>query len=492
MAETRHDPPAEPTPSRRFAERDEAPDSDMPSGTHFDGEDFLFHLYRGSELLQDNCIEQAKEELERALALQPRDVEGQGLLGVVYFRLGLYPRSIEIYEEIVHACPGEVTPRLNLALCYLKTGQHERARELLEEVTRRVPDHKRAWGYLGLCFERIGDYTKALASFERAEQPHLARRMQQRLEVSAEPGARNTESSRPERAEVRQAAADAVQELEGVDDSGPFARADDQEQDPSRSGRWRAVEPGMPPLGAPPATSLAARIGVAVPPAEERRVSERPPLVAKLPTPSALAAGALVDLGGGAARSVGDNAALVRIESGFIVRLEAVRALSPDGAAFESTTAYRRQRGRDTGEPLGSLGATLCKMAGSGAALLRARTGRSVVMVELGGETLYLRESVVLGFSDSARYESGRLATGAGDQIAMLMLAGSGIAVVELAGIFRAVSVSVERSVALCVDDVAGWTGRLLPQPLAPEQAPGRAHGFVTFSGDGAVWLEGG
>jgi hypothetical protein len=52
----------------------------VPSSA-FDGEDFLFHLYRGSELLQDNCVEQAKEELERALRFQPRDVEGQGLLG---------------------------------------------------------------------------------------------------------------------------------------------------------------------------------------------------------------------------------------------------------------------------------------------------------------------------------------------------------------------------------------------------------------------------
>ena len=60
----------------------------LPSNV-FAGEDFLFHLYRGSELLQDNHVEQAKEELERALKLQPRDSEGQGLLGVVYFRLGM-------------------------------------------------------------------------------------------------------------------------------------------------------------------------------------------------------------------------------------------------------------------------------------------------------------------------------------------------------------------------------------------------------------------
>src|SRR6476619_5573423 len=63
-------------------------------------EDFLFHLYRGSELLQDNRVHEAKEELERALHLQPRDSKGQDLIAVVYFRLGLYPRAIQIYEQL--------------------------------------------------------------------------------------------------------------------------------------------------------------------------------------------------------------------------------------------------------------------------------------------------------------------------------------------------------------------------------------------------------
>src|SRR5688572_29198339 len=62
-------------------------DSEAPVPSAFEGEDFLYHLFRGSELLQDNCISEAKEELERALRMQPRDIEGQGLLGVVYFRL---------------------------------------------------------------------------------------------------------------------------------------------------------------------------------------------------------------------------------------------------------------------------------------------------------------------------------------------------------------------------------------------------------------------
>jgi tetratricopeptide (TPR) repeat protein len=219
-----------------------APESEHPApSSAFNGEDFLFHLYRGSELLQDNCVPEAKEELERALRFQPSDAAGQGLLGIVYFRLGMYPRAIGIYEELIRNFPHEISPKINLALCYLKTGQQHQARDVLEEVIHREPDHKRAWGYYGLALERLGEYGKAQVAFQHAGQPQLARRMQNRADegaVALEPGETEHELD-----EVRLAAADAVQEL---DAQAPFISAPEEarELEPVRSRRWRAVEPG--------------------------------------------------------------------------------------------------------------------------------------------------------------------------------------------------------------------------------------------------------
>ena len=71
------------------SDRSRPSDSRHRAATPDATEDFLFHLYRGSELLQDNRVHEAKEELEQALKLQPRDAKGQDLLAVVYFRLGL-------------------------------------------------------------------------------------------------------------------------------------------------------------------------------------------------------------------------------------------------------------------------------------------------------------------------------------------------------------------------------------------------------------------
>lgn len=141
------------------------------------GEDFLFHLHRGSEFLQENRVHDAKAELEQALSMQPSDPKGQDLLAIVYFRLGMYPRAISIYERLVQSHPEAITPRVNLALSYLKTGQAAQARHELEKVLKLNPNHSRAWGYLGLAFQRMGDYERASHAFAAGGHGAMVKRL---------------------------------------------------------------------------------------------------------------------------------------------------------------------------------------------------------------------------------------------------------------------------------------------------------------------------
>lgn len=140
-------------------------------------EDFLFHLHRGSEFLQENRVHDAKAELEQALSMQPSDPKGQDLLAIVYFRLGMYPRAISIYERLVQSHPEAITPRVNLALSYLKTGQAAQARHELEKVLKLNPNHARAWGYLGLAFQRMGDYERASHAFAAGGHGAMVKRL---------------------------------------------------------------------------------------------------------------------------------------------------------------------------------------------------------------------------------------------------------------------------------------------------------------------------
>jgi hypothetical protein len=493
--------------SARLVAESAGSDSEAPpSAGSFDGEDFLYHLYRGSELLQDNCVPQAKEELERALKLQPQDTEGQGLLGVVYFRLGLYPRAIGIYEEIIKTMPNEISPRVNLGLCYLKTGQSHLARDVLEEVIQRVPDHVRAWGYLGLTFERLGELAKAEAAFEKAGQPNLARRMQRLL---AEQTQQPPEPVDPERAEVRLAAADAVQELDGRE--GGFSRATgaEEESDPSRSGRWRAVELGdasVPPLPKQRRVpSLVGRLGPAVPaisdPSELARDSVPPPASLRAPPSmrAPMATSGSLALEGGLAFPEPPSKVLItgtRIGTcvtteGFAARSDVVSSIGWSGTKpLAPTGLMRRLRGRETGEPFGAGSSLWHGYEGAARAVLIAGRDRTLWALELADEFVYVREASLLAFESSVRYENGRLAAGGREPVAMVQLSGKGFVVLETHGPVSALSVGQDTQAIVRVDDVIGWTGRLLGQAVDVEAAPGKLPGAVAFSGEGALLLD--
>jgi uncharacterized protein (AIM24 family) len=72
----------------------------------------------------------------------------------------------------------------------------------------------------------------------------------------------------------------------------------------------------------------------------------------------------------------------------------------------------------------------------------------------------------------------------------MVQLSGKGAVVFEVRQGLRALEVAPERPLTVRAEDVIGWTGRLLAQPLGGEQAPGSMPGFVGFSGDGTVLLD--
>jgi len=146
-----------------------------------DAEAFLFHLYRGSELLMQDRVVEAKAELERALRDKPQDARSQDLLAGVYFRLGVYPRAIEIWSRLVAAYPTQAALRVNLGLALFKTGQADEAKEQLRAALKLDSDHERAWGYLGLVEWRLGHFEQARDAILRGGQASMAHRMEEEL-----------------------------------------------------------------------------------------------------------------------------------------------------------------------------------------------------------------------------------------------------------------------------------------------------------------------
>ncbi len=131
-------------------------------------EEFLFHLSRGGDLLSKGESESARVSLEKALELRPRDAKVLGLLGQVYYRLGLFERAAEIYGKMVEENPLEPTARVNLGLANLKAKRHAEAVKQLTIAIDLHPGHKKAMGYLGLALLDSGEPARAREWFVKA------------------------------------------------------------------------------------------------------------------------------------------------------------------------------------------------------------------------------------------------------------------------------------------------------------------------------------
>jgi len=454
------------------------------------GEDFLFHLYRGSELLQDNRVHDAKAELEQALSLQPSDPKGQDLLGIVYFRLGLYPRAITIYEQLIKLHPDAIEPRINLALSYLKTGQPAQARFELEKVVEQSPGHSRAWGYLGLAFQRIGDYERASYAFQAGGHDGMARRL---IEMAATGGALSIRSDPPPKGDTPRAPEVALLDpgrgahLDAPPPPPPPSSPDGIVEDEPATRLDPVVRPPLLP-SIPPAYDVA-RLP---PPASLRETapaSLRPQATAPR-RPADLAREALLlfprDLP--VSTHVG-GAVLVQAASGFATRLEAVRSMTY-AAGQTSTALQRRARGRVLDEPLGGPAAPLVELAGKVELVLGAAAFRKLAVIALDDEALYLREDTLTGLSTSVGWENGRLPVGDGEAVPMVQLRGPGTVVISLPERFASIEVVEGRGVAVRGGSVLGWLGRVVPRALLASEAPGGVRGFVAFAGEGMVLLD--
>ncbi len=468
-------------------------ESDLPrpsdSVREVASEEFLFHLYRGAELLQDSRVHEAKEELEAALDLQPRDPKGQDLLAVVYFRLGLYPRAIQIYETLHRDNPRDASLMINMTLCYLKTGQAQPAREILEQLVQVAPDHRRAWGYLGLAHERLGDLEKAEYAFERAGHMQMAKRVAAQREHNAAPPAPESQPNaamRMEDAAIRATAAVAFQELDSGELS--FALAEPA-MHRSESGTWRAIElgtavraPSVPPP--PPApTSMPGPMSTA----------PRSPAAARAPrTISEIVTQTRIAPSDVRARLHSSGLVVMSAPQGFAARLGALRAY----AGTLETSMLERQTRTPSPEPFGGLGNPLLRMKTQGPALLGPRSAHRLVPIAVEDNPLFLREDVVLAFDLTLTFENGRLTFGETDVVAVAQFrdtteSGVGAVIIELIDPIVSLDVSTAAAVVVRREALVGWLGRLLPRAMPISEAPGGQRGLLSFSGEGTVLVAG-
>jgi hypothetical protein len=160
----------------------------------FDQGVYLVHLNKGKEAQRANDLEGARLELEIALKYRPDDEELLNLLGMVYYKLRLYPEAEVMYGKLVAKNPDVFILRSNLGLVLFKQGRVEEALPHFKRAVELKPNYLKAHLYLGHIYRKKGKYGLALEHFTFAQAPQHVKEMEEALR-------RQRESAAPEAGE---------------------------------------------------------------------------------------------------------------------------------------------------------------------------------------------------------------------------------------------------------------------------------------------------
>ncbi|QRK05440.1 tetratricopeptide repeat protein [Archangium violaceum] len=478
-------------------------------------EEFLKQLYQGGELLTQGRVPEARQLLERAHQLQPRNEKGRNLLGLAYFKLGLFDRAAELYEALVRDNPVDATLRVNLGLVYLKTNALQRAMREFEAATELQPDHKKAHNYLGLALAQAGEYGRAREHFLRAGSDVMADKM-----ARAIAGERFTRPSRS--VPAYQAPAPAVRPAApsegqwgaqfGLDEApstdGPaMAGTSDEEprfaedegppaltQSPPGEGAGAGNEAAghveahsetsfaeVSAAGGGAAEPLPESLEGATPELPSKLLAFRPgvdvPVLTELVPALALAGASQVE-----PFRVGPHGFSAYVQGELLTRLDGLVAFS---GQLQFQPEMKRFRGRATDELFGEGMDQLVRVIGTGVLFLESAESRGFLVVDLGDEGAYLLEGCVFAFEEAVAFENGKVPSDVLPDLDLVYLRGQGRVVLRLSGSLRSVAVSGDAPVTVPLSHLVGWQGKVTPRVVVLPGNDESPRGAVELSGEG-------
>ena len=139
----------------------------------------IAHSQLGFCYLKKNMLQQAEQELRRALELNPKIYQAHFNLGLVYGRSGRYTEAIEAFKEAIRIKPDFAEAQFYLGLAYGSLGRYKEEMEAFKWVIRINPDYADAHYLLGLHYIRLGDKNSALDEYRilKALDPALANKL---------------------------------------------------------------------------------------------------------------------------------------------------------------------------------------------------------------------------------------------------------------------------------------------------------------------------
>lgn len=129
------------------------------------------HYQLGVSYLNDNNIQPAFVEFQKAMELNPHDKEVLNAIGVIYLlKIEDYPKAVEYFQRAIRADRNFSEAYNNLGFAFEKTGKFSEAIEQykLALANPQYRSAEKAFNNLGRALYRAGQYEKALDSYRDA------------------------------------------------------------------------------------------------------------------------------------------------------------------------------------------------------------------------------------------------------------------------------------------------------------------------------------
>jgi len=123
---------------------------------------------RGQVLARSGKADEALAEFDRALALDPYNVQALYGRALLYQGENQHQQAIVDFTAANGLSPQKVEPLLGRATSYLALDKAKEAAADLDEAVQADPGSATAWSARGQAYERLGDKAKAAKSYNRA------------------------------------------------------------------------------------------------------------------------------------------------------------------------------------------------------------------------------------------------------------------------------------------------------------------------------------
>jgi len=112
--------------------------------------------------------EDARQELDRAIALQPTSEDAMRLLGRVLMRLGRVDEGMQQFNKALSIRPNSVPLHTDMGLALYNASRYKEALEAFERAVAIAPNSSATLTQAGAASQAMGDNARALSYYEKA------------------------------------------------------------------------------------------------------------------------------------------------------------------------------------------------------------------------------------------------------------------------------------------------------------------------------------